>query len=117
MNRHLIVIILLQSSILFTAQAAFSQHPVKNIAPSFATKIPPGPWCLILINNRHYTINCKLIDSLIKPKSIKSLKVATAESGAAIYGYRAGNGIVIVEIKKQYWKREFPRLSPYIEKL
>ncbi|PWS26688.1 hypothetical protein DHW03_17935 [Pedobacter yonginense] len=62
-------------------------------------------------------MEARLIDSLIKPKSIKSLKVEKDAAAAAIYGYRAGNGLVLIEIHRRYWKSEFPRLKPYLQNL
>lgn len=117
MKKHFLILILFQCLIALNGKLAYAQEPSKSLPPSFATKIPPGPWCLVMINNQHYTINCRLIDSLIKPKSIKSLKVETEGGGAAIYGYRAGNGMVVIEIQRRYWKSEFPKLKPYLKNL
>jgi len=58
-----------------------------------------------------------VVDSLIKPKTIKSLKVESDGAGAAIYGYRAANGVVIIEIEKHNWKSEFPKLQPFLKDL
>lgn len=117
MKTYLPVIILFQCFVTLTCSNVYAQEPSRSLPPSFIMKAPPGPWCLVLINNRHYAIECGLIDSLIKPKSIKSLKVEKDDAMAAIYGYRAGNGIVIIEIEKRNWKSEFPRLNPYLKNL
>jgi hypothetical protein len=119
MKKHLLIIILFQCLIALSGRHAYAQKTSKSLPPSFATKIPPGPWCVVMINNQRYTINCRLIDSLIKLKSIKSLKVENEGSAAAaaIYGYRAGNGMVVIEIERRYWKSEFPKLKSYLKDL
>jgi len=117
MKKQLFTLILFQGLLALNSKVACAQEPSRSLPPSFSTKVPPGPWCVVMINNQHYTINCRLIDSLIKPKSIKSLKVEKEGDGAAIYGYRAGNGIVVIEIQRRYWKSEFPKLKPYLKNL
>lgn len=117
MKKYSLIILLFQCFVGLSNMRAYAQEPSRNLPPSFITKIPPGPWCLVIINNRHYAIDCRLIDSLIQPKSIKSLKVEKDGAGAAVYGYRAANGVVIVEIEKRNWKSEFPKLKPYLKDL
>ncbi len=117
MKTYLPVIILFYFLVALTCRNVHAQEPLRNLPPSYIIKASSGPWCLVLINNRHYAIECGLIDSLIKPKSIRSLKVEKDAAVAAIYGYRAGNGIVIIEIEKRNWKSEFPRLKPYLKNL
>ncbi|WP_431294458.1 hypothetical protein [Pedobacter sp. P26] len=45
------------------------------------------------------------------------MKVETGGTGAAMEGYRAANGIVVIEIEKRNWKSEFPKLKPYLKGL
>lgn len=117
MKKHIFRFTLIQMLAAMIISNAFCQQPIKTIPPSFATRIPPGPWCLILINNKHYSIKCRLVDSLIKPKTIKSLKIESDNPATAIYGYRAANGLVLIEIRRRFWRRDFPRLQPFLQNL
>lgn len=102
---------------LLSGMNIYTREPLRSLPPSFVTKPPFGPWCLVVINYRYCNKDCRLIESLIKPKYIESLKVETGGTGAAMEGYRAANGIVVIEIEKRNWKSEFPKLKPYLKGL
>ncbi len=98
----------------FFAINAFAQVQPSRMPVSHASTIPPGPLCLILINNKLFSIETNFVDSIIKPKTIKSLRIEKGAQAAAIYGYRSGNGVIIIEIENKIAKKEYNRIKSFL---
>ncbi|WP_025144257.1 hypothetical protein [Pedobacter jeongneungensis] len=87
----------------------------KGLPPSFATVTKPEMLYLTIIHNRHYRMRPVQADSLVKLGQVKDLKVMTVSEGAAIYGYRAAYGVVLVELNP-LGRKAYRRLKAALEK-
>jgi len=98
-------LLLLFSMIFCSCFSASAQHR-KGLPPGFATATKPEMLYLTIIRNRHYRMRPTQADSLVKLEQVKDLKVKTMTEGAAIYGYRAAYGVVLIELnplrRKEY---------------
>ena len=108
-------IALLLVVLLCCTSSLFSQVPSSklNIRDKLAF---PGPLCLVLFNNTAYSIESKLVNSLIVAKTIKSLKIEKADDAWKVYGARAVNGVVIISINDNVAIQEYDRLKSYLTK-
>ena len=103
-------------ALLYCSANAFSQTAASRPLICYGTVTNPGPLCLIVFKNKLYAMESRLVDSLIRPKTIKSLRIEKEARAAAIYGSRAANGMVVIEIDDADTRREFDRLEPYLSK-
>ena len=72
--------------LLYCSGNAFSQTETSRPLICYGTVTPPGPICLIVFKNKLYAMEGRLVDSLIRPKTIKSLRIEKEARAAAFYG-------------------------------
>ena len=116
MKSFRIIYILLLVSLCSTAVFAQKDTVRRGMIPSQAQIIPPGPLCLLVFKHKYYVIEGRLVDSLVNPKTIKSIAVEKEIRAATIYGSRAANGVVIMHVEDKLAKEEFDRLEPFLIK-
>lgn len=104
-------------SCIFIVSTALSQTaaPIRIVCQS--TPVPQGPLYLLIFKKKKlYTIEKRLADSLFNPKTFKSISIEKGVKATAIYGSRAANGVVIIEIDEAHARKEYKRLKPYMAK-
>ena len=104
----LLVLMLSFSSIVFCQTG--------TLRPSRSTPVPSGPLCVMIFKNQNYTIESHLVDSLVNPKTIKSLIIEKDARATALYGSRAANGLVLIVIEDKLAEKEFKRLERFLAK-
>lgn len=102
--------------LLFCGISGFSQtEPTKRLVSR--STIPPGPLCLLVFKDKTYIIENRLVDSLVRPKNIKSLKIENDAKVTAIYGSRAANGLITIIFEDKKANKELDRMKPYLKPL
>jgi hypothetical protein len=107
--------VLLLGVILCCTSSVFSQVPSAELHIRDKLALP-WPLCLVMFKDRAFSIESKLVDSLIVPKTIKSLKIEKADNAWKLFGSRAKNGVVIISIDDNVASEEYNRLKPYLNK-
>ncbi|WP_084240070.1 TonB-dependent receptor plug domain-containing protein [Pedobacter africanus] len=104
-------------ALLFCGSTAFSQTAAPTKIVCYATPPPQGPlYVLVFKKKTRYTMDGKVIGSIVNPNTIKSINIQKDAKATAIYGSRAANGVVIIEIDKKHARKEYNRLKPHLDK-
>lgn len=117
MMKSLKILILLLFLSVFN-NTAFAQSPTRIICYSTVNNSTKPLYVFVFGKKKtHVLTNEKAIDSLatiFDLSAIEDVRVLQAAQATALYGTRAQNGVVLITIKKEFSRKSYKKLKPYL---
>jgi TonB-dependent SusC/RagA subfamily outer membrane receptor len=101
-----------------SAQAQERMMPVQKAAVQIKSTRDPAknkPYVIIVIGEKNYPVPADSVNS-IDPETIKSINVLKDESATSLYGEKAKNGVVQIQLKAEAEKAFLERIKNNVGK-